>query len=52
VRRAKALLDLSDKGITEIGLEVGFSSASYFSRVFHEEVGVSPSAYRQGELAG
>ena len=47
VRQAKGLLDYGDKGITEIALEVGFSSHSYFSRVFREQVGVSPRAYLQ-----
>jgi AraC-like DNA-binding protein len=47
VQQAKALLDKGDKGITEIALDVGFSSHSYFSRVFREQVGVSPRAYLQ-----
>jgi AraC-like DNA-binding protein len=45
VRQAKTLLDTGNKGITEIALEVGFSSPSYFSRVFREQVGLSPRAY-------
>ncbi len=45
VKQSKALLDAGDMGITEIALEVGFSSHSYFSRVFREQVGVSPRAY-------
>ena len=47
VQQAKTLLDNGNKGITEIALEVGFSSHSYFSRVFREQVGVSPRAYLQ-----
>jgi len=47
VKQAKILLDGGEKGITEIAVEVGFSSSSYFSRVFREEVGVSPRAYLQ-----
>ena len=42
-----ALLDQGEKGITEIAVEVGFSSSSYFTRVFNQEVGVSPRAYVQ-----
>jgi CheY-like chemotaxis protein len=45
VKQAKALLDAGKKGITEIAVEVGFSSSNYFTRVFREEVGVSPRAY-------
>jgi AraC-like DNA-binding protein len=47
VQQAKEMLDSGDKGITEIALDVGFSSHSYFSRVFREQVGVSPRAYLQ-----
>jgi YesN/AraC family two-component response regulator len=47
VKQAKAMLDIGEKGITEIALEVGFSSHSYFSRVFREQVGISPRAYLQ-----
>jgi AraC-like DNA-binding protein len=47
VRQAKQLLTDTDKSITEIALEVGFSDSGYFSRVFRREVGLSPEAYRQ-----
>ena len=46
IQKAKHLLAAGDKTITEIALEVGFSDNNYFSRVFREEVGVSPLAYR------
>jgi AraC-like DNA-binding protein len=32
--------------VTETALAVGFSSVSYFTRLFEKEVGESPSAYR------
>jgi len=48
LRRARALLEASDKSITEVALAVGFSSSSYFARVFREEMGVSPRAYLAG----
>ena len=51
VNQAKALLDFGEKGITEIALDVGFSSSSYFTRVFRELVGVSPRAYLQSQCA-
>jgi AraC-like DNA-binding protein/response regulator of citrate/malate metabolism len=49
IRQAKILLETSDKSVTEVALEVGFSDGSYFSRAFRRETGVSPSAYRKGE---
>lgn len=52
IERAKVLLSLTDKSITEIALEVGFGSVHYFSRFFKEKEKVSPNDYRlqrQGE---
>ncbi len=47
-RISQAKLHLAgEKSLTEIALEVGFSSGPYFSRVFQQEVGMSPSEYRQ-----
>jgi AraC-like DNA-binding protein len=47
VGQAKARLEAGEQDLSKIALEVGFSSGSYFSRVFRQEVGMSPSAYRQ-----
>jgi YesN/AraC family two-component response regulator len=47
ISHAKARLEAGEQDLTAIALEVGFSSGHYFSRVFRQEVGVSPSAYRQ-----
>lgn len=47
VLQARRLLLESDKSITNIALEVGFSSSSYFSRVFRKETGHSPEEYRR-----
>jgi AraC-like DNA-binding protein len=47
ISQAKARLEAGQQNLTDIALEVGFSSVPYFSRVFRQEVGVSPSAYRQ-----
>jgi AraC-like DNA-binding protein len=49
VKQAKALLDIGKKGIAEVAVEVGFSNNSYFTRVFRDEVGVSPRAYVQSQ---
>jgi transcriptional regulator GlxA family with amidase domain len=42
IKQAKNLLETSNKDITTIALDVGFTSSGYFTRVFREEVGVSP----------
>jgi signal transduction histidine kinase/DNA-binding LacI/PurR family transcriptional regulator/DNA-binding response OmpR family regulator len=47
IGQAKARLEAGEQNLTAIALEVGFSSGSYFSRVFRQEVGISPSAFRQ-----
>jgi len=41
------LLRETDRSVTEICLDVGFSSLGTFSRTFREVVGSSPAAYRQ-----
>jgi AraC-like DNA-binding protein len=48
VNVAKALLTAGQMNITDIALEVGFSTGGYFSRVFRQEVGCSPREYIQG----
>lgn len=47
VKQAKAFLDEGERSLTEVALEIGFSSNTYFSRVFKQEVGMSPSEYKQ-----
>jgi AraC-like DNA-binding protein len=46
VERAMFLLRHGDRPVTEICLDVGFSSLGTFSRTFREIVGVTPSQYR------
>jgi AraC-like DNA-binding protein len=48
MNRAKYLLEKGDKTITEVAIAVGFSNSNYFGRVFHRDVGVSPSEYHLG----
>ncbi len=47
LRNAEKLLARSDKTVTEIALESGFSTVQYFNRVFVSERGCSPSSYRK-----
>ena len=46
VERAMFLLGQTKRDITEICLEVGFTSLGTFSRTFSEIVGESPSSFR------
>lgn len=48
VERAMFLLRDTQRPVTDICLEVGFSSLGTFSRTFTSIVGVPPSAYRVG----
>jgi AraC-like DNA-binding protein len=45
MKEAKAMLG-AGANVTETALAVGFSSVSYFTRLFEKEVGVSPGVYR------
>jgi AraC-like DNA-binding protein len=46
LERAKQLLAL-DRAVTDVCMEVGFSSLGSFSSTFARRVGVSPSAYQR-----
>lgn len=46
VERAMFLLRETDRSVTDVCLDVGFSSVGTFSRTFHEVVGQTPSEYR------
>ena len=46
VERAMFLLVQTDRSVTEICFDVGFSSLGTFSRTFSAIVGASPSTYR------
>src|SRR5947207_1057727 len=45
--RAKRLLASSDRSVTDVCLEVGFTSLGSFSDQFARRVGMAPSAYRR-----
>jgi AraC-like DNA-binding protein len=51
VERAMFLLRATDDSVTEICLDVGFTSLGTFSRTFSAIVGVTPSLYRRGGSA-
>jgi transcriptional regulator GlxA family with amidase domain len=48
VERAMFLLRETDRSVTDVSLDVGFTSLGTFSRTFHEIVGLSPREYRVG----
>ena len=52
LERAMALLRLTDRPVTDICLEVGFTSLGTFSRTFTRVLGMSPTAYRSAWRAG
>jgi transcriptional regulator GlxA family with amidase domain len=47
VERAMFLLRATDRSVTDICLDVGFTSLGTFSRSFHDIVGEAPAKYRQ-----
>src|SRR5437763_16927399 len=47
VERSMFLLRETDRGVTDICLDVGFTSLGTFSRTFREVVGESPREYRE-----
>lgn len=51
LERAKHLLRYSDAPIYEISMELNFTDASYFTKVFQKKEGLSPSEYRRQSRA-
>ena len=47
IELAKALLARGEHSVTEVCMEVGFSSLGSFSTLFAQRVGETPSAYRR-----
>jgi AraC-like DNA-binding protein len=47
IDRAKLLLAMGEHSVTEVCMEVGFSSLGSFSELFTRRFGSSPSAYRR-----
>lgn len=51
MQRAKELLEDKSLRIHDIALASGYENAEYFSRVFRQHVGLTPTQYRQRNLA-
>lgn len=47
LKKAEELLITTEKSVTEIAGECGFSSLQYFNRFFADRIGYSPTAYRK-----
>jgi AraC-like DNA-binding protein len=47
LERAKHLLTVTDRSVTEICFDVGFSSLGTFSTLFKRQIGLSPKAFRR-----
>jgi AraC-like DNA-binding protein len=45
ISEAKHLLKTADKGVAEVAYALGFEDASYFSRLFKKQVGVTSLAF-------
>src|SRR5438270_8042022 len=48
VERSMFLLRETDRSVTEICFDVGFTSLGTFSRTFRDILGVTPTEYRRG----
>ena len=47
LKKARAMVTGSEKSISEIGYEVGFSTPAYFTKCYREAYGETPSETRQ-----
>ena len=48
ISEARLLLADTRKPIKDIATELGFTSAAYFTRAFHNRIGMAPGAFRRG----
>ena len=49
--RAKLLLKNSDSSVEEIASQTGFQDPYYFSQIFKQKTGVTPTSWRKGDTA-
>lgn len=52
IEKAKELLVSNEESILSVSIQVGFSSLSYFSRVFKQKVGEDPRSFRKRGKGG
>lgn len=51
VRQAAKLLEDTQRSVTDIAMETGWGSSSYFAKIFHRHYGKTPNAYRKAVTA-
>lgn len=49
--QAMIMLQSTDLSISEIGLECGFGTPSYFAKIFKRETGLTPSQFKKSEFS-
>ncbi len=49
ISKSEKLFKTNDKSIMEISLDVGFSSVTYFNRIFRKYKGCTPTVYRKAQ---
>lgn len=49
IKKAKRMLKINQYSITDISVNLGYSSITYFERVFKKLVGISPRTYQKEE---
>jgi AraC-like DNA-binding protein len=47
IERSKQMLANTTRSITEIAMDLGFSTSAYFTAVFHRETGTTPTDFRR-----
>ena len=52
IERGQRLLASSERPLTEIAADAGFSDQAHFTRVFRRMVGETPAAWRRSALGG
>ena len=51
INQAKNIMERDDCMIYEISEKVGFTSSQYFSKIFKENVGLTPNQYRRNMVS-
>ena len=46
LEKAKELLETTSLSVRDVAITVGFSEANYFSRLFKQNLGMSPTEFR------
>ncbi len=49
--KAERMLSVSDKSISDISLDLGFASVSYFNKIFKKYKGCTPTEYKKSKYA-